>query len=203
MAARVRARASELGLERGDLEKRLPIPSSSFANYWVGKRAWPTEVLADLAEQLQTTIDAILVGSTAGGRLDLVTVHEIDLAYGLGGTYSDGVVEAEILHFPRSWLERISTTPPPLLTFARGRGDSMEPTLQDGDIVLIDRSVRTIREQDAIWALTIGEIAMIKRVRVHGERVSILSDNDRVPPDSVHHEEVNVVGRIVFIGRKI
>ncbi|WP_264943939.1 XRE family transcriptional regulator [Sphingomonas canadensis] len=135
--------------------------------------------------------------------LDLVQVHEIDLAYGLGGTYSDGPIEAEVLHFPRTWLRSITKTPPAMLTFARGKGDSMEPTLQDGDIVLIDRSVQTIREQDAIWALTNGDIAMIKRVRVKGDRVTILSDNDRVPDDDFHHEEINVVGRVVFIGRRI
>ncbi len=136
-------------------------------------------------------------------ELDLVEVHEIDLAYGLGGTYSDVGVESQVLHFPRAWLEGITRTPPAMLTFARGRGDSMQPTLQDGDIVLIDRSVRTIREQDAIWALTLGDIAMIKRVRVKNDRVSLLSDNERIPPDEVHHEEVNVVGRVIFIGRRI
>jgi phage repressor protein C with HTH and peptisase S24 domain len=192
-----------MGIEPAALQKRIGVPTSSFENYWKGKRVWPTEVLADLAEQLQTTVDAILMGANSGSPLDLVSVHEIDLAYGLGGTYSDVPIETQVLHFPRTWLESITTTPPALLTFARGRGDSMQPTLQDGDIVLIDRSLRTIREQDAIWALTLGDIAMIKRVRVKGERVTILSDNDRVSSDEVHHEEVNVVGRVVFIGRKI
>lgn len=79
----------------------------------------------------------------------------------------------------------------------------MQPTIQDGDMVLIDRSQRTIREQDAIWALTIGDFAMIKRVRAGGERVRILSDNERVPPDDVFHEEINVVGRVIFIGRRL
>lgn len=139
----------------------------------------------------------------AGAELDLVTVREIDMAYGMGGTYSDVGVESQVLHFPRSWMETITRTPAEMLVFARGKGDSMQPTVQDGDIVLIDRSIRTIREQDAIWALTIGDIAMIKRVRIKGERVAILSDNDRVSPDEVHHEEINVVGRVVFIGRRI
>jgi phage repressor protein C with HTH and peptisase S24 domain len=193
----------ELGIDSATLQRRLGVPTSSFDNYWKGKRIWPTELLADLALQLETTVDFILLGPNSGSPLDLVTVHEIDMAYGLGGTYSDVPVETQVLHFPRTWLESITTTPPALLTFARGRGDSMQPTLQDGDIVLIDRSVRTIREQDSIWALTIGDIAMIKRVRVKGEVVSILSDNDRIPSDEVHHEEINVVGRVVFIGRRI
>ena len=134
---------------------------------------------------------------------DFVDVQEIDLAYGLGTTFSDGPISTQTLRFPRSWIEAITSTPPSMLTIARGRGDSMQPTIQDGDMVLIDRSQRTIREQDAIWALTIGDFAMIKRVRAGGERVRILSDNDRVPPDDVFHEEVNVVGRVIFIGRRL
>lgn len=135
--------------------------------------------------------------------LDLVTVQEIDLAYGLGGTFSDGPVEIQTLYFPRGWIEAITSTTPAMLTIARGRGDSMQPTIQDGDMVMIDRSQRVIREQDAIWALTIGDFAMIKRVRAGGERIRILSDNASVPPDEVFHEEINVVGRVIFIGRRL
>ncbi|WP_232479583.1 S24 family peptidase [Sphingomonas sp. TX0522] len=137
------------------------------------------------------------------GTGDIVEVEEIDLAYGLGGTFADGLVEITRHRFPLAFIQSITSTPPAMLTIARGRGDSMMPTLMDGDMVLIDRSQRTVREQDAIWAFTVGDIAMIKRVRVRGEKVLILSDNDRVPSDEAHHEEVRVVGRVIFIGRKV
>jgi phage repressor protein C with HTH and peptisase S24 domain len=135
--------------------------------------------------------------------LDLVEVQEIDLAYGLGGQFSDGPVEVRTHHFPRDWVRSITATPASMLTIARGRGDSMQPTIQDGDMVIIDRSQRTIREQDAMWALTIGDFAMIKRVRSRGERIQILSDNTLVPMDEAHHEEINVVGRVIFVGRRV
>lgn len=202
MAARVRAVATQQGLKAAPLARALGIGSSSADLYWKGTRPWPTHLLARLGTLLETTVDHLL-GHEAPGSGDLVPVAEIDLAYGLGGTYADVQVEAEVVRFERAWLESITRTPPVMLTFARGRGDSMQPTLQDGDIVLIDRSIRAVREQDALWALTVGDIAMIKRLRMRGEQVSILSDNDRVPPDEYHHEEVNVVGRVIFIGRKI
>jgi phage repressor protein C with HTH and peptisase S24 domain len=107
-----------------------------------------------------------------------------------------------LLHFPRAFIESITLSPPSSLTWSRGRGDSIAPTISDNDLVLIDRSQRTLREQDAIWALTIGDMAMVKRLRVRGEKVTILSDNDRVPPDDAHPDEVNIVGRVIFIGRR-
>lgn len=133
----------------------------------------------------------------------MVEIEEVNLAYGLGGSFLDDQVEKHVHRFPQAWLEKITRTPPSLLFFASGRGDSMTPTISDGDMVLIDRSQRAVREQDAMWALTVGEIAMIKRVRVHGNRIELLSDNDRVPPYDAVQEELNVVGRVIFVGRRI
>lgn len=136
------------------------------------------------------------------GVVDTVPIASIDLAYGMGGTFADGAVQEDVMHFPRAWVESITYSPPALLTWARGRGDSMAPTINDNDLILIDRSQRRVAEQDAIWALTIGDIAMVKRLRIRGAKVAILSDNDRVSPDDAHVDEVNIVGRVVFVGRR-
>jgi transcriptional regulator with XRE-family HTH domain len=135
-------------------------------------------------------------------KSDTVAITEIDLEYGMGGTFADGLVEVQVHDVPRRWAELITPSPSGDLTLARGRGDSMEPTIHHGDMVIIDRAQRTIREPDMIWALTVGDMAMIKRLRVRGETVQILSDNPRVPPDQAHAEEVHLVGRVVFIGRR-
>ena len=202
IALRIRVRASELGVTQADVAEKADIATSTLGNYWKGKRPIPITVLLRIAAALSTSVDRLL-GSDAAGEMDLVAIREVDLAYGLGGTFSDGPVDLQTHYFPRAWIESITSSPPSMLTIARGRGDSMQPTIQDGDMVMIDRGQRTIREQDAFWALTVGDIAMIKRIRVRGETVHILSDNDRVPPDHAHHEEVNVVGRVIFIGRKV
>lgn len=220
LSRRVRERADARGLNQTLIAGELGVSTSTVGTYWHGKRLWPTELLAPLSQLLKCSIQWLITGSqapvdttayvpvslsenTTDPDEDFVEVLEIDLAYGLGNTFSDGPIGTQMLRFPRSWIEAITSTSPKMLTIARGRGDSMQPTIQDGDMVLIDRSQRTIREQDAIWALTIGDFAMIKRVRAGGERVKILSDNARVPPDDVFHEEVNVVGRVIFIGRRI
>lgn len=207
MAARVRVRASEKGLRQSEVADAAGIGRSAMTKYWKGDRAYPVEALPKIAAKLAISLDALLADRDGPAALqladDLVEVQEIDLAYGLGGTFSDVPVEVEVHRFPKVWLERITSSPPSLLTIARGRGDSMQPTLQDGDMVMIDRSQRTVREQDAIWALTVGDIAMIKRVRIRNGVVTLLSDNDRVPPDEATPDEVNVVGRVIFIGRRV
>lgn len=135
-------------------------------------------------------------------QLDLVGIQQIDLAYGLGQTFTDGHVEIDVLQFPRLWVETITSSPPSYLTWARARGDSMRPTICDGDLVLLDRSQRKVMEPDALWAFTVGDLGAIKRLRPKGDRMMILSDNKKVPNDEEPIDEVNIVARVVFIGRR-
>lgn len=199
---RLRERAHSKNLTAADLARVAAVPKQSMSGYWSGATLPKSDRLFSLSDALDVDARWLVEGEGSPSGADFVEVQEIDLAYGLGGTFPDEHVDVLTHRFPRTWIEAITLTPPALLTFARGRGDSMMPTINDGDMVLIDRSQRTIREQDALWALTIGEIAMIKRIRARGERVTILSDNDRVPPDEAHHEEINVVGRVIFVGSK-
>jgi len=204
MAARIRARAQELDIAPSAIADHAGIKRTSMTYYWRGQRAYPIEAVPLIADKLSISVNALMTdGSAELGDPDMVSVEEVDLAYGLGASFADSPIDVIKHQFPRLWLERITNTAPAELTFARGRGDSMQPTIQDGDLVLIDRSQRTPREWDAMWALTVGDMAMIKRLRVRGDRVTVMSDNDRVPSEDLHHEEVRVVGRVIFIGRRV
>jgi phage repressor protein C with HTH and peptisase S24 domain len=183
----------------------------------INGRSQRSRFLPDIAAALGTTT-AFLKGETnnpaisatpaltadeMADRLDLVPIANVDMAYGMGLTFAGDHIDVEVLHFPRTWLESLTSTAPQDLAWARGRGNSMSPTIEDNDLVLIDRSDRSVRDQDAIWAFTIGDVAMMKRLRVRGENVTILSDNDRVPPDHAHPDEINIVGRVSHIVRRL
>jgi len=216
VGARIAERLTATGLSQSELARRVGINQSTI-NALLRNATRSSAHLHKIARELQTT-PAYLEGETddpaAGAALlptrdqvaemfDLVPVASIDMAYGMGGTFADEPVTMEVMHFPRPWLESVTSTPPACLTWARGRGNSMAPTIEDHDLILIDRSDRNVRDQDAIWAFTIGDIGMMKRLRVRGETVTILSDNDRVPPDTAHPDEINVVGRVTHIVRRL
>lgn len=132
----------------------------------------------------------------------MVDIQHIDMAYGLGTTFAVDYPEIEVMKFPKVWIESITHSPPATLTWTRGKGDSMEPTIRDGDLVLLDRSQRVLTERDAMWAFTIGEEAAIKRLRKQGEICEIFSDNPNVPPDKQSLRDMNIVGRVVFVGSR-
>lgn len=129
------------------------------------------------------------------------------MRYGLGGAFLDGeVLDGAVVPrkepFPRSWLRHITRSAPENLVWALGDGDSMDPTIRDGEVVLIDLSRDTLRSRDAIWAATMGEIGMIKRLRpLPDGRIQIMSDNKDVPDDYAADDELHIIGRVVAVVR--
>lgn len=135
---------------------------------------------------------------------DTVDVEQIDLRYGMGASYIDDHIEVERRAFSREWLRSITSAAPSTLAWAKGEGESMEPTIRSGEIILIDRSQDTPRFDDSIWAVTHGEIGMIKRLRQRPDgTVELHSDNHLVTPQTAVDGELHVVGRVVAVIRRL
>lgn len=135
---------------------------------------------------------------------DSLEIPILEMAYGLGGTFLDDISEeAKVERFPKAFVRLFTQAPADQLAFARGIGDSMEPTIGDRDLLLIDRSIDSIRLNDQIWALASGGIGMVKRVRVTGDQVILLSDNNQVPDLTVDQEDLFVIGRVVTIMKSV
>ncbi|MAY19207.1 MAG: hypothetical protein CL955_01125 [Erythrobacteraceae bacterium] len=129
----------------------------------------------------------------------------IELAYGMGGTFLDDIDAGETVErFPRAFVRMYTSSPADQLVFSHGIGDSMEPTIGDRDLLLIDRSRDAIRMNDQIWAVATGGIGMVKRVRVESNgEVVLLSDNQNVPAQRVGDDELTVIGRVIAIVKRI
>ncbi len=135
---------------------------------------------------------------------DTLAIPMLEMAYGMGGTFLDGIDPgATVEHFPRSFVRMFTSAPESKLCFAHGIGDSMYPTIGDRDVLLIDRSYDSVRINDQIWALAANGIGMVKRVRVETDgRVTLLADNDRVPDYAAAEDELTIIGRVVAVVKR-
>jgi transcriptional regulator with XRE-family HTH domain len=133
-----------------------------------------------------------------------ILIPEIDLAYGLGATFVDGFPVAETArYFPTDWVRRYSSAPVGQLRFAPGRGNSMSPTIDDGDIMLIDLSETRPSFADLIWVCAIGEMGMVKRLATRADgTIVIKSDNPSVRDDTAVDGEIHIIGRVVAVIKK-
>jgi len=76
-------------------------------------------------------------------------------------------------------------------------GESMEPTLQDGSIVFVDRKQTDINKDGIFIAATTGGL-FIKRIRQRADgMVELISDNHTYPPEVISPEQVTIVGKVV------
>ncbi len=90
------------------------------------------------------------------------------------------------------------------LSIIRVVGDSMEPTLRDGDDILVDRSISSPR-WGAIHVLRVDDMLVVKRlVREGGERHIIRSDNPAYGDIRVDDPaSIAVIGRVLWCGRRL
>jgi phage repressor protein C with HTH and peptisase S24 domain len=138
-------------------------------------------------------------------RLGLTMIPEVDIAYSMGGgSIIEEAPPTTMVPFRRDWLSRLTRGGPADVFLTRGEGDSMMPTILDGDDVLVNRADRSIRHQDKIWALGYGELAQIKRVRrLASGMFQLNSDNPTVTPIKATEDELFIVGRVIWVGRRM
>lgn len=140
-----------------------------------------------------------------------IPVHSAALAAGAGAENGDAEV-IDHLAFRRDWLTRIGVAPSQAV-LARAAGDSMVPTIQPGDLMLIDRAhrdlqVRARRPGDTrpapIYALLDDGLARVKRIeRPEPGLVMLLSDNPSYGPELVAGaaiERLDVIGKVMWWG---
>jgi phage repressor protein C with HTH and peptisase S24 domain len=142
-------------------------------------------------------------GKRSGG-LVLVPRLAVGASAGPGAMGGDERPHSRI-GFEESWLRGVSSNPD-LLSVIQVQGDSMVPTLADGDDILVDRSDVADRLRDGIYVLRIDDALNVKRLAVNPatSSLTIRSDNPAYPSwTDVHPAAVTVIGRVIWVGRKM
>lgn len=156
---------------------------------------------------------SVLLGETAqsgsvpevGNDLPRVPVFDLALSAGPGAWCEDDPQPAYMEPFDPRWLKRLTNSPPDRLMLVHVSGDSMEPTLHDGDQILIDRQADRVT-RDGIYGLRLGADLLVKRVTVdpRSGRFTISSDNPRYDTyRDVAAGEVRIIGRVIWLGRRV
>ncbi|WP_339693013.1 S24 family peptidase [uncultured Parasphingorhabdus sp.] len=111
---------------------------------------------------------------------------------------------AESMGFGPKWLRRLGIDPANLSLIAVD-GDSMNPTLGDGDDIMVDHSAASRPLRDGIYVLRMDDVLLVKRVAMGpAGKLSVRSDNPQYPDwDDVSPESVNIIGKVVWTGRRL
>jgi phage repressor protein C with HTH and peptisase S24 domain len=119
-----------------------------------------------------------------------------------GGLAPDNTIEITV-GFRKEWIARKGD--PRQMSLIRVSGDSMEPTLYSGDLVLIDHNRKHVDPQGGIYAITVGEDIMLKRLHLFYplEKVKIISDNTRYEVIEASMDQITINGKVIWYAREL
>lgn len=210
-------------MSREDAADRVKIHPNTLARYESDERPAPDYVLKNASRAYGVELDWLKDGSggPTGAREEqrafdtpfddaedaegLVAVPVLDIRASAG---SGQLVESELpvgsMKLDRSLLLAHGVNPKGARSIT-GQGDSMYPTIQDGDPLVVDINDRETR--DKVFLIRRGNELLIKRLQRHSDgSVSLLSDNSAYAPERLPRDEADdleVIGRIAIVLRSI
>ena len=190
LSTRVRLRREQLGLSQEELARRMGYRSrSSITKLEKGINDLPQSKVEELAQALETT-PAALLGLDAPAMVQVPLIGSI--ACGTPITAEQNI-ECYI-GVPAAWHADFALT---------CHGDSMSPTICNGDIVCIRCQPEV--EQGEIAAVRVGEEATLKHFHRQGDAVMLLADNAAVCPPMFYAgeqlSELHIEGKAVGLCR--
>ena len=176
--------------------KPQPVP---FSTRCLGSRALPVQERKTVAKP-HAVASKQQASTEIARELVYVPKAQAILCAG-GGSFEVGALPVSEHPFPRQWLAKMGN--PAAMVFMDVVGDSMEPGIQDGDMVLVDQSNTRISLR-AVLAVGLDDAIYLKRVEQRNGGLLLRSDNSAYSDIEIHGDELNtfrVIGKVVWLCR--
>jgi transcriptional regulator with XRE-family HTH domain len=135
---------------------------------------------------------------------DLIRIPRFDIhaSAGVGLPVGPEVQLAAVAFDPAFLRERGAV--PDQCSIITASGDSMQPSIPDGSLLVVDHSQTDVRNGH-IMVINVGEDLLVKRIRRRLDGlIDLISDNPAYPPETIGRdtiEQLRVVGRVVYFCR--
>ncbi len=220
ISTRLKLIRTNLGLSQKKFGDLLGIAQTSYANYEGGKTFLPANILEILNKQTDVNLNWLITGigdmylnsdgtekdgsyiykvdNKASEREDTVYIPMTDLSLsaGSGIDWKTGIYTGEEMPVPAKITRRYSSY---VLAGAEVKGNSMEPTLHDGEPVVFAKDAI---EGDGLYVIAIYDELFVKRVSIDrlDKTITIISDNQIYPTKTypIDKEGLMILGKVVF-----
>ena len=208
---RMRETREYLGLSQKAMAENLGCSYQAWQGYEAGNNLPGGKILQRL-NILGISIDWLLTGHgalTARTNLSatdsLAFVPHVDARLAAGdGSVNERLQIRDYIPFSRRYLaKKLGRGGIDGLVVLEVSGDSMEPTISDGSLVMIDQGDRDV--SGSIMAFVFEDCAYIKRLQKFPGGIDVVSDNKEFyPPHQITDadlDRLNIIGRVRWIGK--
>lgn len=214
----------QIGVSQIAFAGMFGLKQQTYQKYESGIVSMPQDLLEQLADKMNINLHWLITGNGSmhiGGEqgeeaplrahtrdIDIrknilkdsveVLMTSLKASAGPGQEWSDAELTGEVLYIPK----RVARRYPGNSSFAGAAvvGDSMEPTLHDGEPVVF---VRDFIQGDGIYVLAVNGELLVKRLQFDGisGKLHIISDNPRyrqleIPLEGL--DNVRILGKVVI-----
>lgn len=148
-------------------------------------------------EETQQKIDLNLIASNDDTFVTIEDFRDIRISAGYGG-FNDDYQPFHTTKVEKAWLDARRLKADDCAMFLVS-GDSMYPTLKDGEDIIVDRSKCQLQE-GKIFVLNHSGSMLVKRVQFTYSGAELLSDNNAYRPIKLTAEEADsliIIGQVV------
>ncbi len=134
----------------------------------------------------------------------IIQLYDVQLSAGAGTVNYEEADVADSIPFTADFLsKKLHRASANGLICCYVNGESMSPTLEDGDMVIVDTKIINDKKPAGIYALNYGEESYVKRVEKINSGYALFSDNPTYETIHVRGDEVELlhfIGKVVWSG---
>lgn len=211
-SGRIKVLLSEIDNNAAELARRIDVKDTTVRKWRDGVNEPARKSLAALADEFDVSLEWLVSGRGPmrpryveqpgfDDEYAQVPLYNVSVSAG-DGALNEHEEPIGRLAFGRWWLRQVGLAEQDLVAIT-ARGDSMEPTISDADMLLIDTSQRDVGIE-GVFVLVMNGWLVVKRVqRLPGGSVRVLSDNRRYDPIDMDVADMAVTGRVVWVGHTL
>lgn len=184
-----------------DVADALTLSQANFATM-KNRGKIPFQNILDFCARKKISINWLLYNQNPDSLLDSTDKYWVkyypDIRVSAGGGAYESDKDSDILQVPEYFISMLGGKENlKNIDAINVIGDSMEPTLNSGNIIFVDKTKKESK-REGIYAFTTNHGLFVKRMqqRVDGN-MDIISDNKDYPRQVLNPDEITVIGKVI------
>lgn len=203
LTERIRIAIDESGKSMSAIAREIGVSPQAVRAYREGISSPSMDRLDALAKATGKTSEWLHlgIGEKENNQTGIVSVPLLSVNASAGAGYlnfSEQVVRR--VDFYEGWLKQnVRYSNESNLDLISASGDSMEPTINSGDILLVDHGVTEVLYDSIYVAMVNGELYVKRFQRTPNRTLLMISDNPKYKSFELKPEDdVRIIGRVVY-----
>lgn len=206
LAERINTALQTKGLSVNALARQVGVSYPAMRKITKGETLNP-KFLFEIAEALNVSVEWLKTGEGSSENLsddpsgDHIRFERLDVIAALGDGYinNETAEVVDFVHVDKAWAREKLGGNLSRIQVITARGDSMQGTIEDGDVLFVDTSVRSF-EGEGVYLLSFADGLKAKRLQASvSGGLMVISDNPLYRTETIENdklEKLTICGKV-------